>query len=140
MKRFNAAIVLLLVWAVAALATACAGSPPATNAPEDPGTTPAASTTQSSGSQVALTDGEELFVNYCAKCHGLTGLGDGPSVGSLRVQAGLNLTILADRSDEEVFKIISEGKGTEMAPFELILSEAQRQELIKYIRTTLEPK
>jgi len=78
---------------------------------------------------------EELFVNYCAKCHGLSGLGDGPSVGSLRTQSGLNLTILADKSDDELFEIISTGKGSDMAPWELALTAEQRQGLVQYIRT-----
>ena len=72
---------------------------------------------------------------YCANCHGISGLGDGPSVGSLRVQAGLNLTILAKSSDEEIYKTISGGKGVEMPPWELKLSPDQRRELLQFIRT-----
>ncbi len=79
--------------------------------------------------------GEELFRTYCAKCHGLKGLGDGPSVGSLRTQGGMNLTILQDRSDEEIFLTISAGKGSEMPPWALVLTEEERWALVEYIRT-----
>lgn len=79
--------------------------------------------------------GEELFRTYCAKCHGLKGLGDGPSVGSLRTQGGMNLTILQDRSDEEIFMTITAGKGSEMPPWGLVLTEEERWALVEYIRT-----
>lgn len=81
------------------------------------------------------TDGEELFTLLCTKCHGLSGLGDGPSVGSLSAQAGMNLTDLADRSDEELMTTITEGKGIEMPPWGLILNLEQREVLIAYVRT-----
>ena len=33
--------------------------------------------------QAALTDGEELYVELCAVCHGLKGAGDGPAAKAL---------------------------------------------------------
>lgn len=80
-------------------------------------------------------DGKQLFVNNCAKCHGLTGLGDGPSAGSLRTQAGLNLTVLQSKSDEEILNTIAQGKGTEMPPWELVLSPEERQAVLQHVRT-----
>lgn len=81
------------------------------------------------------TDGEELFMILCTKCHGLGGLGDGPSVGSLSTQAGLNLTILQDRSDEELMETITIGQGIEMPAWGLILSRTQREALVEFVRT-----
>lgn len=83
----------------------------------------------------AAGSSQELFMNNCAKCHGLKGLGDGPSVGALRTQAGLNLTIVASKSDDELYKTISSGKGSDMPPWELVLTKEQRLDLIKHIRT-----
>ena len=83
----------------------------------------------------AAGSAQEMFVNNCAKCHGLKGLGDGPSVGALRTQAGLNLTIVASKSDDELYKTISSGKGSDMPPWELVLTKEQRLDILKYIRT-----
>lgn len=80
------------------------------------------------------TGGREMYTYYCAKCHGISGLGDGPSVGSLRSQAGMNLTILGNKSDEEILDTIAQGKGTDMPPWELRLSPEQRKEILGYIR------
>jgi len=79
--------------------------------------------------------GRDLYMYYCANCHGISALGDGPSVGSLRVQAGLNLTILGKQSDDEIYNTISGGKGIEMPPWELKLSPDQRREIVQFIRT-----
>ena len=79
-------------------------------------------------------DAETLYIDNCAKCHGLTGLGDGPSVGSLNTQSGLNLTILQDMSEDEIMEIISVGKGMEMPPWELLLNGDQLQALTEYVR------
>lgn len=115
-----------------ALATACAPAarPDAAPAPKEE-----AAAAPAMPSPLAATDGKEIFIGNCAKCHGLTGLGDGPSAGSLRTQSGLNLTILKDKSDTEIFNTISAGRGTDMAPFELVLSPEQRQEVVRYLRT-----
>lgn len=42
-------------------------------------------------------DGRDLFLVYCANCHGLTGLGDGPVVPALKVPPP-DLTTLAKRN------------------------------------------
>jgi hypothetical protein len=43
---------------------------------------------------VAELDGDEVFSNLCAACHGATGKGDGPAVSAL-VKAVPDLTVLA---------------------------------------------
>ena len=118
--RRNAYFVLILI---CILLAACGGG----------ASTPAAPSGDSSGT--GLASAEDLFVNNCAKCHGLGGLGDGPSVGSLRTQAGLNLTILKDKTDDELYETNSTGKGSDMPPWELVLTKEQRQALVQYVRT-----
>ncbi|MDR7475900.1 MAG: c-type cytochrome [Armatimonadota bacterium] len=87
----------------------------------------------------SLRRGQELYRLNCAKCHGLTGLGDGPSVGSLRTHGGLNLTILGSETDGEIFWKISVGRG-EMPPWELVLKPEDRWHLVNYLRTLKPPR
>ncbi|MBI4787281.1 MAG: cytochrome c [Chloroflexi bacterium] len=126
MKHFNLPIQIGILLVLTLVLASCAGAAPA-GAP--------ANAPQVSAADATVKDGKTLFTNFCAKCHGLGGLGDGPSVGSLRTQAGLNLTLLGERSDRDIFATVSAGKGTEMPPFELRLNKEQREELVKYLRT-----
>jgi mono/diheme cytochrome c family protein len=121
----NSRLVLIWVCVLAALVAACSSAA----APTAP------TATSASASSVGAAGAEDLFVNNCAKCHGLGGLGDGPSVGSLRTQAGLNLTILKDKTDDELYETISVGKGSDMPPWELVFTKEQRQALVQYVRT-----
>jgi len=94
----------------------------------------AAAPAESAAASAGGIDGQALFMDRCTKCHGLNGFGDGPSVGSLRTQGGMNLTILQERTDEELFLTISGGKGTEMPPWGIILSVEEREALVQYIK------
>ena len=82
-----------------------------------------------------ITDGEVLFTSYCAKCHGMSGLGNGPSAGSLSTQTGMNLAILQLKTDEELYQTISAGKGVEMPPWGLVLTPEQRRAILDHVRT-----
>jgi mono/diheme cytochrome c family protein len=83
-----------------------------------------------------ITDGETLFIDNCAKCHGLEGYGNGPSVGSLGAITGnFVLVAMEDYTDEELFAIITHGKGIEMPPWGLVMTEEQRWALVDYVRT-----
>lgn len=48
--------------------------------------------------QAALTDGEELYLELCAVCHGKGGLGDGPAASAM-TKAVPDLTLLAAKND-----------------------------------------
>jgi len=48
--------------------------------------------------QAALTDGEELYLELCAVCHGIGGMGDGPAASALKM-AVPELTGLAAKND-----------------------------------------
>ena len=45
----------------------------------------------------SAASGQEMFMNYCASCHGRSGRGDGPAAGALKV-APANLTELAKKN------------------------------------------
>jgi len=44
--------------------------------------------------------GKEMYINYCASCHGKTGTGDGPAAAALKVPVS-NLTTLAKNNKGE---------------------------------------
>ena len=48
--------------------------------------------------QAALTDGEELFRELCAACHGVSGTGDGPAASAMAKPVS-NLTTLTSNND-----------------------------------------
>jgi mono/diheme cytochrome c family protein len=59
------------------------------------------------------TSGSEMFKEYCAACHGLSGKGDGPAAPALKTMPA-NLTTLAARNggqfpEDKVVTIIKEG-------------------------------
>jgi cytochrome c1 len=45
-------------------------------------------------SKVPLNNGKQMYVNYCAPCHGMEGKGNGPVAAALRMQP-TNLAILS---------------------------------------------
>lgn len=50
--------------------------------------------------QAAISDGEELYVELCAVCHGIGGMGDGPAASALK-KAVPDLTGLAAANNGE---------------------------------------
>ena len=48
--------------------------------------------------QAALTDGEGLFNELCAACHGVSGKGDGPAASAM-AKPVTNLTVLSSSND-----------------------------------------
>ena len=80
----------------------------------------------------AQSDGQKLFEQNCAKCHGPDGSGNsaiGKAVGAkdLRAPEAQKLT------DAQIFTQIDQGKGN-MPPFGGTLNKAQIDSLIPYLR------
>jgi mono/diheme cytochrome c family protein len=133
-KRKFGAIILLLVM-VPFLLSGCGGAeaPPPTEVPPEP----TATTATPAVPPVTSRQAEQLYKNNCAKCHGVDGLATGSSIASLNLSGvgNMALTTLQEQSDDELFATISGGKGREMPPWQLSLSEDERWEVIAYIRT-----
>jgi mono/diheme cytochrome c family protein len=87
--------------------------------------------------KVSIAEGKKLYVRNCAKCHGLSGNGWGPSAQSLTIWPK-KLLGLGKHSDENLFRNLTDGR-TDMPPWGVILSEKERWDLINYIRTLEEP-
>ena len=52
---------------------------------------------QTMAADYVAMSGEELYVRFCASCHGVTGRGDGPVAESLKVEVP-DLTLIARRA------------------------------------------
>jgi putative copper export protein/mono/diheme cytochrome c family protein len=81
--------------------------------------------------------GEALFQTHCAVCHGPAGRGDGPGATGLNPQpADLTAAHVDDHTDGDLFWWLTYGiAGTAMPSFEHTLSDSERWELIRYVRS-----
>ena len=86
------------------------------------------------GVKEATQKGKDLFTENCITCHGMTGLGDGPTADLLDTKpANLTSSNIQKQSDGVLFWKISTGKGA-MVSYKQIFSEEQRWQLVNYIR------
>lgn len=86
----------------------------------------------------ALERGHGLFLENCAPCHGAAADGHGPgSVGLSPPPANLSGgDIVPTHSDGYLFYRISVGKrGSAMPSFQHTLTEAERWEIVRYLRS-----
>lgn len=83
-----------------------------------------------------LTEGQTLYAEACAECHGPNGLGDGERAGEIsRPIADLTDPVeMAALSDTALFDIITEGQGEQMPAFADDLTEAQRRNVVRALR------
>lgn len=82
----------------------------------------------------AIVKGRELYKLHCALCHGESGYGDGAAGGALGAQpANFHSNRVRRQADGELFWKLANGKGN-MPPFNDVLKEEERWQLITYIR------
>lgn len=88
------------------------------------------------GKSDAAEAGMKTYYKNCAKCHGTSGRGGGPSAGSLQIELPdfSNKEVTAEESDGEWFWKIRTGKF-EMPPFQIILSDDDIWKVITHLRT-----
>ena len=96
----------------------------------------------SSSPVAAGEDGKTAFNTYCSTCHGETGKGDGPASAALdpKPAAFASAGFFDSRPDDHLRKVIKEGgpavgKSPLMAPWGAVLSDAQIDAVIAYIKT-----
>jgi mono/diheme cytochrome c family protein len=87
-----------------------------------------------------LSQGETLYQQHCAACHGQTGLGDGPDAAGLSgpVPSLQDQSEMALLSDAVLYNIITEGVGDPhdgMPGFAAELSDDERWALVAYSRS-----
>ena len=77
--------------------------------------------------------GADTYKTKCSACHGKNGAGDTMLGKNLKLRP-LGSDEVQERSDDELFAIISKGKNR-MPPFDRKLSKDQIHDLVKYIRS-----
>lgn len=106
----------------------------------------------------SIENGKDLYITYCATCHGETGDGHGlmgtvPSLGNitdnetkklggylagfLKSKPKINLNFFRGETDAQLFYIITEGGEIIMPGFHDAMSPHQRWDLINYIKKGL---
>ena len=85
-------------------------------------------------------EGAQVFAQYCATCHGPTGLGDGP-VGKTLNPPPRNFQEAKFKygdTDQDHFDVITNGAASKggsplMAPWGKVIPEADRWALVKFV-------
>jgi mono/diheme cytochrome c family protein len=72
----------------------------------------------------------ELFLQYCAKCHGEDGKAQTPKGKQLKAQNFTDAEFQQQKSDQELIKVVTEG-GMDMPSFGKKLSKEQIESLVK---------
>jgi len=75
----------------------------------------------------------DTYKRKCSACHGKNGAGDTMLGKNLKLRP-LGSDEVQERSDDELFAIISKGKNR-MPPFDRKLSKDQIHDLVKHIRS-----
>ena len=91
--------------------------------------------------QAVVQQGEALFRTHCASCHGSEGRGDGPAAPALDgPPADLTADHVDDHTDGDILWWLTYGMaGTAMPGFEQTLSETERWQLIRFVRSLRDP-
>jgi mono/diheme cytochrome c family protein len=87
-------------------------------------------------SRESVVTGHDLFLRYCAPCHGARGQGDGPRAGRLS-KAPADLTTLPEerRDPRRLFTVLHDGvRGSDM-PSWRALDEEELWDLVAYLRS-----
>ena len=91
--------------------------------------------------RAVVEQGAALFRTHCMPCHGQTGRGDGPAAAALDAPpADLTAEHVDDHTDGDIFWWLTYGMaGTAMPGFEHTLSDTERWQLIRFVRSLRDP-
>ena len=81
--------------------------------------------------------GKRIYVERCSACHGDDGRGDGPAAMALEPKPRnfVDAAFWKGRTQAQVRAVVEHGKpGTMMAPFSGVLSDAEIDAVVDYVR------
>lgn len=142
-KSFSMLLVVLLISALSL--AACGGDAAeepdaeAGDRPEPPAEFASLEYPHPDPNEEVLASGEQLYLNYCASCHGNEGAGDGPAAAALN-PAPADLAETGDQaSPQYMYWRISEGGAfapfnSSMPAFDGVLNEDQIWAVVAYIQ------
>jgi mono/diheme cytochrome c family protein len=88
---------------------------------------------------LTLPQGQEIYMLYCASCHGHQGKADGIAAGNLKVKPlPFHDKRVTAQTNGALFWKIREGRG-EMPSFRELLSEEQKWQMVEYVRDISRP-
>ncbi len=82
----------------------------------------------------AADSGGDLFATKCGSCHGKTGAADTPMAKNMKLR-DLGSADVQKASDQDLKNTISNGKPPKMPAYQGKLTDAQIDDLVKYIRS-----
>jgi mono/diheme cytochrome c family protein len=84
-----------------------------------------------------VAEGEALYLENCASCHGNTGKADGPQAASFADQMSdfTDLKWMAETSDQDLYSATTNGVSPSMPSFNDTLSEEQRWMVVSFLRS-----
>lgn len=85
-------------------------------------------------SEEVLKEGKVLYTRYCIHCHGEKGMGDGLVGKVYKGVTAYNSRAVIDKSEGEIFHVITHGKGRMWAHGSQI-SINDRWKIVKYVQT-----
>lgn len=100
-------------------------------------------------SLAAVPDGQQLFTQHCASCHGPQGTGDGPAARYLYpkprdfTRGTFKIRSTADGelpTDDDLFTTVARGMPGSAMPSFAYLSEADRKAVVEYVKTLVKRK
>ena len=82
----------------------------------------------------SVARGKKLFAQHCLKCHGETGVGNGPLAKKMKIKPANLQNLTGDVTNTYLVVQINNGKGN-MPRWQDIINQQQSYDLTNYIRT-----
>jgi mono/diheme cytochrome c family protein len=83
-------------------------------------------------------DGKAIYDTRCSPCHGMDGAGDGPAAAAItpKPRNFRDGEFWKARTDAQLHAVVKDGRpGTLMPPFEGVVSDAEIDAIVAYLRT-----